>query len=106
MNRNVNEVDVLLQAVCVYGLRMKVEDLPKRERARQIEALQGLLDDGYTAGDLWDALRYGMPETWPFLDGRPYDAADLRANTLKAVAQAKKARQERRTFHRPDGSRA
>lgn len=90
---NEKQVERVFGTLCAYGLRMEERDLTARERKRQKDILRDILQDR-TPDELCDAIRYGMSDVWPFMDGRVWDANDLRTNILKALGSAGKTRRK------------
>lgn len=80
-------VDDVLLTLVVHGLDMQPHELSETETARQRKLIEELLEDNDPT-ILIQAIRYGMPEVWPFSEGRVFDASDLRNNLLKAKASA------------------
>lgn len=95
-------VERVFKALRVHGLQMRLSDFTPSERDRQRQTIQGLLKTN-DADTLVRAIRYGMPNVWPFLDGRAFDADDLRRNLLKAKAEASRASQAGEHLWRIDG---
>lgn len=96
---------LLLKVLCTYGLRMRTSDLSDRERAHQLRILSEL-EKEYGVQQVYYAIKDGMPEVWPFSDGRPYDATDLRSNILKARGAAGDKARRGESFHQalpPEG---
>jgi len=60
--------------------------LSKRELARQRRAMKEVLSQVSSLNELAAVMKYGMPQLWPFNEGRPWDAVDLRDNFIKARA--------------------
>jgi hypothetical protein len=107
---NEKQVEAVFQALCAHGLRIPAKDLTSRDRQREKATIREILEDR-DPQEVIEAIRYGMPNVWPFLDGRVFNARDLRENFLKARGEAgKQARRsaipinaQRFTFEEQDG---
>ncbi len=87
------DVEAVFQAVVIHGLRMRIALLSDREQESQKHLIRMMLEDN-DAVDLISAIKHGMPEVWPFNEGRAFDASDLRTNLLKAKAEAEGRRKD------------
>ena len=96
-----NETDLVLQALLRYGLRMKRTALSAKEIHRQKVVIEDLLSEN-DAETLIDAIRYGMPNVWPYTeDNRTFSAVDLEKNLLKAKAEAGQTKRAGEIAYRP-----
>lgn len=92
------EVHTALKALCAYGLKLRPSELSARERKNQERILKELVEEyGLTA--IYYAIRDGMVRVWPFSNGNPFDARDLRENILKARAAAGEVMRKGETYH-------
>lgn len=82
-----DSVNIVYQALVLYGLTMNYNDISKKEAGDQKHVIRTLLKDNKPS-TLVEAIKYGMPNVWPFTEGRAFDARDLRDNLLKAKAEA------------------
>ena len=93
--------DRILRVILSHGLGLRPSELTAREASNQLAVVDELLRDN-DASTLYYAIRYGMPEVWPFSeDGRAYDAVDVRSNILKAKAAVGRLRQSGKLPHTP-----
>ena len=89
-------------ALCVYGLKMHPNELTSKESHYQQSIIRQLLEDN-EADTLIDAIRFGMPNVWPFSEQsdtgelRVFSAEDLKRKLLEAKAAAAQARRAGRT---------
>lgn len=102
------DADTVLYAICQFGLRMNPADLSPNEHRRQLELVETMLQD-HGRREIVEAVRYGMQDVWPFSEGRPFDAKDVRNNLLKAKAVAAQKRRAgdipSRIVHTPEEPR-
>lgn len=85
------QVESVFQTLCSHGLRIPAKDLTSKDRQKEKATIREILADREPQ-EVIDAIRYGMPSVWPFLDGRVFNARDLRENFLKARGEAGKVR--------------
>lgn len=86
------QVGAVLRQLCVFGLRLRPEDLASSERKRQKDTIRALLHE-QEPQELLDAIEYGMPNIWPFAESaQPFDAYDLRRHLVKALGEAGRRR--------------
>jgi len=97
-----NSIMRVYGALCVYGLRMHPNDLTSKESHYQQSIIRQLLEDN-DADTLIDAIRFGMPNVWPYSEqsdtGEPrvFSAENLKQKLLEAKAAAAQARRAGRT---------
>lgn len=85
------QVDKLFDALKWFGLGFDADTtLPEREVRKQKRIIKNLIEEGYTPAFIYRVMKYGMPNIWPFKDGAPFDAVDLRDNFLKAAGSYQK----------------
>lgn len=96
-----SEINEVFTVLVRYGLGMKPSELNEAEHRDQRRIIKRMLEEN-DVDILIDAIKYGMPNVWPFSeDGRAFAALDLEQNLLKAKAEAAVARREGRIAYRP-----